>query len=87
MKRNEILLNILTIALLIAIGIGKNPWPSAIGLVSLYAFVIAERYFHDTFHDENKNAIIKLTAEMAKLKEKQERIDMKAAFGGMNKTG
>lgn len=68
--------------MVVAVTIGPNPWPGAAGLLVLLAYRLGDRYFHDSFHDENKALIAKLSFDFQKLKSKQDQVDLKNAFGG-----
>lgn len=70
-------------SLLVAIAIGHNPWPSAVAFVAFHLYTLADKYFHDRYHDENKIAIDRITADVAKLKVDNERMGIKSVFGGV----
>jgi len=70
--------------LVCAVGIGESPFAAAVGLLVVLGYKIADRYFHDSFHDENKASIGKLTVELEKIRQKQSQYDLKATFGGKN---
>jgi len=70
--------------LLISIAIGPSPACSAAAFAVLLAYGIADKYFHDSFHDDNRKSIVQLKADYAKIKVKQDQSDLKSAFGGKN---
>lgn len=59
---------------------GNNPASSAVVVFLLLAYSIADKYFHDSFHDENKKEITQLKADYSKIKSKQDQMDLKGAF-------
>lgn len=73
---------VLIFLLIVAVALGYNPWPSSVALFVFLSYRIADRYFHDSFHDENKATLTRLSTDVTKLKESQNRTDMKAVFGG-----
>lgn len=76
--------NILVCALIIAVAIGYNPACSAAALAILFAYRIAEKYFHNTFFDQSRRELAQLRIDFTKVKEKQDKLDLKGAFGGKN---
>ncbi len=60
--------------------IGPNPGCSAGALFVLLAYKTADKYFHDSFFDENKKAIAQLKTEVTKLTTKQSQADLKSAL-------
>ena len=83
MKNEHLFRKSLVILLAVGSAIGPSPACSAAALLVCFAYTIAEKYFHDSYHDENKATIAQLKADYAKMKTKQDQIDARLAFGSV----
>lgn len=83
MKRLE-LEEALRVALVVGSILGDNPWACAGVILTFSALRIADKYFHHSFFDENRKQLNELRAEFIKIKSKQDKDDLKSAFGGKN---
>lgn len=66
----------------VSIALNVSSFSGAVALLILCGARIADRYFHDSFHDVNRVEIGKVQAETAVLKDKLSKIELKAALGG-----
>lgn len=71
---------IIIAGLVAAILIGPNPASSVGALAVVLACSIADKYYTNSFFDAHDAAIEKLQSDFVKLKEKQDKTDLSAAF-------
>lgn len=81
-KYDLILGQSLVTALVVSVALGSNPGCSAAAILALLAFRVADKYFHDSFHDANHSEIGLLKAELEKVKSKQSQLELRGALGG-----
>ncbi len=73
-------------ALVGSVCLGRNPASSVAALAILAAYVIAEKYFSASFYDESIKKLEDVRADLAVLKTRQDKAELKTAFGS-NRNG
>ncbi len=72
----------LVVALVVGAALGPSPACSALALLVLFSYKLADKYFHDNLHNETRRELAKLREDFTKVKAKQDQGDIKAAFSG-----